>query len=343
MHESGIINMEKKITSLVLFLILLLGIAPVLGHTPLTAGDNGELGSATLIENPEKSWVVYGHLHEAENLAYYRLDLESGQRLMLAVNINAADAPVPDLIVMGPGIESTGTPPLSLQIPPGSGVMVIPGTRPENGEYEPFSPSVLYEVASFSLPISQDGSYYGVVYTPGPELDYSFVAGYKEEFTVFEWLLIPYSVVGIYLWEGQPLAAILAPLVVVVAIGIGILYWQRSQGTRRSGGDWLSSLGGLLYLGGAAITLTQMVRALAVTGFSSSASLTSLFFTIPILLGVGALWIGRGTSPRRLRSCILLVIIGGMGSLFWAGYLIGPLLMLGAAVMQWESSSQKTS
>jgi len=334
--------MEKKIPPLVLLLILLLGSAPVLAHAPLTAGDNGDLGSATRIGNPEKSWVVYSHLHEGGDLAYYRLDMEPGQRLVLAVNINTADAPVPDLIVMGPGIESSGTPPPSLQIPPGSGVKVIRGIRPQGGEYEPFTPSVIYEVASFSLPIDQGGSYYGVVYTPKPELDYSFVAGYKEEFTVIEWLLIPYSIIGIYQWGGQPLAAILVPLVVVLVIGICILLWQQNRGTRRAVGEWFSSLGALLYLGGGAVMFAQMVRALIVTGFSSGASLTGLFVAIPILLGIGGLWIGRGTTPPRLRSRILLVVIGGLGLLFWAGYLIGPLLMLGAAFMPVEPSPRRT-
>lgn len=324
---------EKSIALLVLCFLLLPGIVPALAHTPLTAGENENLMSATAIENTEKSWVVYGYLREAGDLAYYRLDMHPGQRLVLAVNSNTGDAPVPDLIVMGPGIESSGIPPPSLQIPPGSGVRVIPGTPPPRGEYEPFSPSVIYEVATFSLPVSREGTYYGVVSTPEDGVHYSLVAGYKEEFSVGEWLLIPFSVVGIYQWEGQPLAVVLAPLAMVLAIGIGVLLWQQSRGSGRPVRGWLLSLGGLLYAGGAAITFTQMVRALSITGFSPAASLTCLFVAIPALLGIGSLRMGRTTPSPHLRSRLLLAAIGGLGFLFWAGYLIGPLLILGAALL----------
>lgn len=317
---------------LILLLFLFLGIGHVLAHAPLTAANNGQLSSATIIENPEKSWVVYGHLHEAGDFAYYRLDMRPGQRLVLAVNINTVDAPVPDLIVIGPGIDPYGTPPPSLQIPPDSSVRIISGTRPQHGEYEPFSPSVIYETASFSMPVTQEGSYYGVVYTPAAELGYSFVAGYKEEFTVSEWLLIPFSVLGIYKWQDQPLAMILAPLVVVFIIGIVYLFQERKQGVKRTGREWLSSLGGLLYLGGAAVTLLQMGRALSITGFSPSAFLTIVFIIIPVILGFGALWGGRRTASHQIGSRILLVFIAGLGVLFWAGYLIGPLLLIIAAI-----------
>jgi hypothetical protein len=61
------------------------------------------------------------------------------------------------------------------------------------GEYEPFSPSVIYEVASYTTTIGIPGTYYAAVLATEEETDYSFVAGYKEQFTAAEWLLIPVS------------------------------------------------------------------------------------------------------------------------------------------------------
>ncbi len=329
---------HQRLLFLLLFLFFAFG--QVLAHAPLIATNNGQLSSATTIENPEKSWVVYSHLHEARDFAYYRMYMRPGERLVLGVNVNTLDAPIPDLIVMGPGIDAFGTPPTSLEIPPGSSVRVISGTRPQHGEYEPFSPSVIYETASFSMPVTQEGSYYGVVYTPAAELDYSFVAGYKEEFTASEWILIPFSVLGIYQWEGQPLAMVLAPLLIVFIIGIGFLFRERKQGINRTWNEWLSSLGGLLYLGGAAVTLLQMGRALSITGFSSGALLTIGFIIIPVILGFGALWSGRRTSSHQMGSCILLVFIAGLGFIFWAGYLIGPLLLIIAAILGLQSTEE---
>jgi hypothetical protein len=329
---------HRRLLFLLLFLFLAFG--HVLAHAPLTVTDNGQLSSATIIENPEKSWVVYSHLHEAGDFAYYRLYMRPGERLVLGVNVNTLDAPVPDLIVMGPGIDSFGTPPASLEIPPGSSVRVISGTRPKQGEYEPFSPSVIYEEASFSMPVTQEGTYYAVVYTPAAELNYNFVVGYKEEFTVSEWLLIPFSVLGIYQWEGQSLAIVLAPVGVVLIIGIGFLFQDHKQGVKRTGKEWLSSLGGLLYVGGAAVTLTQMGRALSITGISSGALLTMVFIIIPVVLGFGAIRIGRRTASRPVSSRIVLVLIAGLGFLFWAGYLIGPLLLIVAVILPDDPSKR---
>jgi predicted Zn-dependent peptidase len=60
-------------------------------------------------------------------------------------------------------------------------------------------------VARFNVTVPQDGDYYLAVY--GPEGgNYSLAPGYVEEFTVAEWLQIPWSVISIHRWEGQSLA-----------------------------------------------------------------------------------------------------------------------------------------
>jgi len=41
---------------------------------------------------------------------------------------------------------------------------------------------------------------------------YGIAIGYKEEFTLSEWLLIPIDVINIHQWEGQSLILILMPL-----------------------------------------------------------------------------------------------------------------------------------
>ena len=94
---------------LILLICMAALIVPLSAHAPLAPGENGNMAGATVISNPLKSWVIYGHLHKAGDTAYFRLDMQERQRLVLSLNVNSEDAPVPDLIVMGPGIESSGT------------------------------------------------------------------------------------------------------------------------------------------------------------------------------------------------------------------------------------------
>jgi hypothetical protein len=319
----------------ILFLICIaLMIVPVSAHAPLAPGENGNLAGATVISDPLKSWVVYGHLHEAGDTAYFRLDMQNSQRLVLALNVNRGDAPVPDLIVMGPGIESSGTVPESLEIPPGSGVLVIPGTRPTSAGYEAFSPSALYEVAAFTTVINESGTYYAAVYAPEGELSYSFVAGYTEEFTAAEWLTVPLSVIGIYLWEEQSPWFVAAPYLVVILGGIGLLYWQQKRtGNTRTIPVWIASIAALLYIGTGVSTINQMFWVFSFTGYSPESTITLVFAAIPILLGLVALWTCRKGRLVTIRDRVVLLIVGGLGLVFWAGLIAGPVLLIMAVII----------
>jgi hypothetical protein len=314
-------------------LFLVLATLPASAHAPLGAGENGNPADATLITDPLKSYVVYGHLHEAGEGAWFRMEMARGDRLVLAVNVNRADSPVPDLVVMGPGIESSGTVPPSIKVPAGNGALVIRGTPPGKGEYEPFSPSVIYETASYTTILGEPGTYYAAVLATGGETDYSFVVGYKEQFTATEWLLIPFSLIGIYLWEGQPAWAVAAPYIIVILAGLGILAWQQERDRKkRAIREWVATVAGLLYLGTGASTLYQMIRALSLTGYTPECIVTLVFAIIPVLLGTWILWLGRPGLPDTRKSRISLALAGVLGFVAWAGLLLGPALALVAAI-----------
>jgi hypothetical protein len=327
--------MERWCAGVSLFFICLFLVIPVCGHVPLSAGENDDLAAATVIDLPEKSYVVYGHIHEPDGLAYYQFNMNAGQTLHVSLMVNGNDAAIPDLVIMGPGIPVSGTPPASLRIPQGSTLFVISGRLPEHAEYEPFTPSAIYQVASYTTLVPASGTYYVAVHTSRGEQDYSLAMGFMEEFSAAEWLLVPVNVIGIHMWEGQSLAVILAPCIAVVLLGIALLLrQQRRTKTSRTAFSWLAITAGLLYLGGASITLTQMVRALSQTGFSPSIVVTLIFAAIPILLGIWALRTGfSAESPLPITWRISIAVIGGLGLLFWAGLIIGPVMMFIAAVI----------
>jgi uncharacterized membrane protein len=76
-----------------------------------------------------------------------------------------------------------------------------------------------------------------------------------------------------------------------------------------------------------------MVRALVITGFSSSIALTLVFASAPVVLSVWALRKARSRSIRTMQDRGSLLLIGILGFVFWAGILIGPVLAIGAAVI----------
>ena len=175
---------------------------------------------------------------------------------------------------------------------------------------------------------------------PTGDQDYSFAPGFKEEFTAAEWLLVPVSVIGGHAWEGQSPYIVISPCLALVFIGIALLLrQQRRTGVSRSPFSWLAILAGLLYLGGASVTFTQMVMALGNTGWDNAALLTLLFIIIPVVLGFAAIRTGFGTGKTLpVTARVSMGIIGILGLLFWAGLIIGPVIAFIAAVVPPEKN-----
>ncbi len=179
-------------------------------HAPITAGSGEGLAGATLISSPEKSYVLNTVLDEDGDPRYYRFILKKGQILYGSLQVPGPDSSIPDLVIIGPGIEFSGSIPSSIEVPAGSGAVLVPGRPPGKPSYEPFTPQPIYESARFNVTAYEDGNYYVVVAGPGGT-KFSLAPGFREEFTAMEWLLIPWSVIFIHLWEGQSPLMVFAP------------------------------------------------------------------------------------------------------------------------------------
>lgn len=319
----------------VLLVLILCFTLPVNAHVPVSADGNTDISTAFTIEKPTKSYVIYGHLHEAGEAAYYQLRMNTGDRLALSLMTPGYSATVPGMIVISPGtaLSFEGLPE-QVSVPQGYRAEVIRGEPPQKAEYEPFSPAPVFEAASYTKDITAPGIYYLAVVSPTDETPYSIAVGYVEEFTPSEWVLVPINVISTHIWEGQSILGILAPFLGVVILGFVVLSRrEKRKGSHLTYSCWLANIAGLCYLGGAVITLVQMVRALVVTGPSSSVALTLVFAIIPMVLGIWALRVGRSSSIRTIQNRGSLVLIGILGLVFWAGLVIGPVLAVSAAVI----------
>ena len=328
------------VLSLLLALAFAAGTGIVSAHAPISVGSNEDLANATVFLDPEKSYVLYTGLHEGGEAQCYRFPLESGQRLYGSLQVPGPGSPVPDLAIIGPGIAPSGALPPFVQVPPGSGAVVIEGEPPGTPSYEPFTPQPIYEVARFDLTVPRDGDYYVAVHgSEGGK--YSLAPGFQEEFTVDEWLLIPWSVIPIHLWEGQSPACIFTPLVVVLAGGLALVaLYRRRRGLWPDLAGWLVQVAGLLYLGGAAMTGLQVVHAVQRTGWEPGVVLTLALIAGPLLLGACAVLLGARSSagPSTWRG-LAAIAIGLLGLVLWAGLLVGPVLAVAGGVLAPAGSS----
>ncbi len=324
--------MRKNALLGMLLVSLMLLVSPVLAHTPLEPGDNEELETATVVTDPTKSWAVYAELHEEGEAQYYRLDLNDGERLKAMLYIPIAEKGFkPNLVIMGPGISSQDTVPEYVEVPDGAGVILVEAEETAMPEYEPFTPSSYYYPAEYDLEISVPGEYFIAVYEPDRGGRYGLAIGYREEFGVDEWLLIPLDVIDIHQWEGQPLALIIAPMLIALAAGLLTIVWLKRHLLQRIG-FWLAALAGLLFIGSGFMTLAQMLIALSSATFDASAALTIVFAVLPILLGIGILKLAaRDNMTAKTRS--LVALFGLSGLIVWAGVLIGPVLALLASII----------
>ena len=143
---------------------------------------------------------------------------------------------------MGPGLTNEGKVPETLEVPKGYGVKVFPGDLPESPVYEAFTPSAFYSLASPDLKAPESGTYYAVVSSTQGKGNYGIVIGYKETFTLKEWISVPLNQIKIYLWEGQSLFLIFTPLGITLALGLSGNLLQKGSCSRFQSCSYLRNL-----------------------------------------------------------------------------------------------------
>jgi len=331
-----VIDPDMRIRRICVLLLLLLALVPpVLAHTPLEMEEeNHSLETALEIPNPTKSWTLYEELHEAGEAEYFELHLGPGERLRISLYLPRNEDPgfSPNLVVMGPGIASMGEMPGFIEVPEGAGVALVESERPERPEYEPFTPTSYYYVADYDTEVTVEGHYYFAVYEPDGEGRYGLAIGYKEEFTLVEWVKIPLDVIGIRLWEGQPLLLFFAPVLLALMAGYGLLFWRSRIGL--SAFNLACATAGLLYVGSGLVILMEMAISLYGAAYDSLAFLTVVFVLLPVLLGYAVLRkVHRGQAEISTRDRIVFVALGVLGLFVWAGFLVGPVLAVLAGIL----------
>lgn len=315
-----------------LLLLAFFLIPAAFGHVPVIPVGNDALSEAMVVSDPAKSWAFYGHLKEAGEVQYYRFGATEGERILVSLYASADPEEhdfLPDLVLMGPGIESQGELAVPVEVPEGAGVMILEGSQPERVTYEPFGPSSFRSLGSIDMEAPSSGTYRVAVYDPERGGHYGFTVGYIETFSVQERITTPIRLISVYRWGGESLALIFAPVAAVLLMGI-LLIRKKARDLDASGR--LGSLAGLLFFATGSSILFQMALSLARAPEFSEAWITVALASVSILLGTGALAISLGSGPK-VKGRIGLLFVGMIGIVVGAGFLAGPLMAIAAGLI----------
>lgn len=337
----GVTMTNKNRLFLIICICLLsfsLSASLVLAHAPLETGDNESIETATLISDPTKSWAIYAELHEGGEAQYYRFNITAGEKIhvMLFKSMRSEESDfLPGFVLMGPGLSGQGIVPDYVEKPAEVNASVVEGNQPAEGTYEPFSPGTFYSLGELEIDAPSSGTYYVAVYEGDMGGHYGLAVGDVETYGIDEWILIPLSLLGVYQWEGQSLALVLAPMIVTVAVGAVLVGWQlKKMGTLGHVTIWPGILAGLLFIGSGVIILFQMIYSIMLTEFSSEVVITLVFTLIPIALGLATIVLSlRATEKLSVKNRIFFVILGVVALFMWAGLFVGPTLAIVAGFM----------
>jgi len=243
-------------------------------------------------------------------------------------------------VLMGPGLVSNGTVPSRVAVPAGASSIVVQGQQPDKATYESFGPGSYYDLARIELMAPTTGTYYVAVYDAASGGAYGLAIGERETYTPTEYILIPYNVFEVHLWEGQNPLVALAPLYLVVIVGLVILAMRSDlHASLQSPFTLLGTLAGLIFLGTGAYTLAQMLLAISRSSVESEAVITLIFVLVPVILGILALRVAlRRREQTGIGPRVAIAVLGLIAIFAWTGLYVGPALALLASIMPAYSS-----
>ncbi len=351
-HRMKRLTTLKVSTAVAVAVVLVFSVATTaLAHSPLFPEENHDPANAYQINNPAKSWAIYTALEHPDRGDYYRFTVFQGDKIKIALMVSedpALSGFLPSFALLVPGLDRGDTVPSYIEVPSGYGAIVVNGTSPSKASYEPFSPGWLYEIADLTEGARTNGIYYIVVYDNAQNTgNYGLPVGYLEQWTLREWILIPYNVYSTYVWEGQNRFVTFLPIILVLATGGVILYWRNRHGKAPKGiSKWLAAFAGLAFLGSAVSILYQMVLAFSYTRVQIEAMITGVIAIISIILGLLILSYAVREKPAlTLWRRVTLVALGLIALFLWSGLYLGPALAILAALLpkRLQSSAEKNS
>ena len=198
-------------------MLVLLLVLPVAAHVPVLSDSHNSLATAAPIEDPAVSYAIYGTLHESRRSRLLHSTMQKGDPMTFMVSTPGTGKSLPrGSSLQGPELPRRALSRRVLRCRQGTRSAVVKGVRPLNADYEPFSPMAIFPTASYEGTAPADGTYVIAVYSPEAVGPYTLASGKLESFTATEWIMIPVTMIGVRLWQEQPLWLIFGPYLVIL-------------------------------------------------------------------------------------------------------------------------------
>lgn len=310
-------------------LVVLVWATPVLAHVPSFPADNTSPEDAVVVPDATKSWSFYDTVADG-GVAYYRFTLRSGERLQVGAFTPAAGEFTPSIVLMSPVLNRTDQVPPGVRVPEGMGAIVVEGERPERASYEPFAPAANYRTASLTRPTGAETTYLVAIYEPANRSGPAGVAlGYEEAFSPTEYVTVPFDLVRTRLWAGQHPLVVVGPVVLTLLGGLGFLRRRWADDGTQSVVRFGLGGAGVLLLGSGLNTAIQMGWSLLRTGLAPGALVTAVFVAVPVVCGGWVVWrLGQPEFTLTARTRVGLGVAGAAALATWAGFIVGPAILL---------------
>ena len=337
-------------------------------HLPSFDTGGESYDTAEIIDNLDTSYAFYGEIPmmtpgSSAGAKYYVFEGNGGQELKFELGRKDFFF-APCVLLVGPGLpnpDETGQNIInssSLSLPAGSGALgwsfvFLPWMdHLGESEFEPFTQTAFYYSYSDSVVLPSDGIYYfiltGVVYSE--EIGeyqvssgrYFLVTGYKEEFTVLDFVLMPWywlKVQSFWSDHGEVLFIWPTAIVVIILLVIEVLAKAKdvtfSLRTKPERLLYFAALtGSFLMIGGA-------VNQLSLLGLHSSDHGWEGIVFLVLALQLGGLSLGilsasfskKWFFDMKAASLAAAAAITGSALVLGAGLIAGPLLFLGSTVI----------
>lgn len=355
-------------TVLIAMVMLPLSATTSSAHLPVFDSGGESYDTADRIENLETSFAFYGELPlmtpgDPEGSKYYVFEGKEGQELKFEIGKKEFFF-APCVLLVGPGlpnpdkdakniINSSG-----LNLPAGSGALgwssvFLPFViYLAETEFEPFTQTTFYYAYSESVLLPSDGTYYfimtGVVYSEelgGYQISsgkYFLVTGYEEEFTVLDFVLMPWywlKVQSFWSEHGEmlfilPTAAVL--LLLLAAEAFRLRKDEDFSGRTKPARSlyFVGATGSFLMIGGAVHQISLLIVYSGEHEWEGIAFLVLSLQLAGIALGVtSARFVKRHLFNMKAASLTLGGVIVAIALVLGAGVIIGPLLFFGSLVV----------
>ncbi|MDO8056352.1 MAG: hypothetical protein Q6361_05775, partial [Candidatus Hermodarchaeota archaeon] len=240
----------------------------------------------------------------------------------------------PRLALMGPGLANLSTPPVYLEIPTGASVMILEPTTP-HPEFEGFTPTSFLELYDLDISAPTTGRYFLAYYEPTMTGNFAVAIGYEETFTFVEWVTVPFTALITHTWNYQSPLTLLAPVLLTMLLGFLFIYLRYPLlRTRNQFLTWLGLTAGLLFIASGVFIFYQLVLALLQVPANLLIGVTIAFGSFPLILGFLTLRTCLSAEwTRKPRQLLVLIILGVLALFLWAGWILGPVLLIITATL----------